>query len=50
MSKVEALKKLTAKIIGGSTTAADIPGNTIVDVILYLTEHYPSTTNTSTGE
>lgn len=48
MSKnVEALKELGAKIIGGETTAADVKGNTIAEVLHFIAENYPQT---KTGE
>lgn len=40
MTTVEALKKLTSVIVSG-TTAADIPGETIPEVINYLANNYP---------
>jgi hypothetical protein len=40
MTTVEALKKLTSVIVGG-TTAADIPGETIPEIIDYLANNYP---------
>lgn len=45
--KVEALKELGAKIIGGKTTAADIKGNTIAEVLHFIAENYPQA---KTGE
>lgn len=39
-SNLVALKKLAAKMIGGETSAADIPGNTIADVLEIITENY----------
>lgn len=39
-SNLISLKKLAAKMIGGETSAADIPGNTIADVLEIITENY----------
>lgn len=40
MLNLQALKKLAAKIKGGSTTAADVPGNTNDDVIEYMASNF----------
>lgn len=41
MTTVNALKEFTAVIVGG-VTAAEIPGTTIPEVIMYLAKNYPS--------
>ena len=41
-TNVVALKRLCAKIIGGDTTPADIPGGTIAEVIEQITTAYTS--------
>lgn len=43
-NNIIALKKLAAKIIGGDTSANDIPGATIADVIAVITENYEAST------
>ncbi len=43
-NNVIALKKLAAKIIGGETSANDIAGNTIADVIDVITANYEGDT------
>lgn len=43
-NNVLALKKLAAKIIGGDTSANDIAGNTIADVLDVITENYEGNT------
>lgn len=40
MTTINSLKKLTAVIVGGGS-AADIPGETIPDVLEYLAKNYP---------
>ena len=43
-NNVLALKKLAAKIIGGDTSANDIAGNTIADVLDVITENHEGNT------
>ena len=43
-NNVLALKKLAAKIIGGDTSANDIAGNTIADVLDVITANYEGNT------
>ena len=43
-NNITALKKLAAKMIGGATSAGDIPGNTIADVLEIITENYQGAT------
>ena len=43
-NNVLALKKLAAKIIGGDTSANDITGNTIADVLDIITANFESNT------
>lgn len=43
-NNVLALKKLAAKMIGGTTSANDIPGTTIADVLDVITENYEGST------
>ena len=43
MTTLNALKKLTSVIVGG-ITAANIPGETIPEVINYLANNYPGDT------
>lgn len=49
-NNVTALKKLAAKMIGGATSAGDIPGNTIADVLEVITENYQGATPLILGE
>lgn len=49
-NNVTALKKLAAKMIGGTTSAGDIPGNTIADVLEVITENYTGATPLVLGE
>lgn len=48
-SNVDALKRLCAKIIGGTTTARDIKGETIAEVIDAITAAYESSTPSVLG-
>lgn len=41
MTTVEALKELAAVVVGG-ITAADVPGTSIPEVIMYIAENYPT--------
>lgn len=43
-NNVTALKKLAAKMIGGATSAGDIPGTTIADVLDVITKNYTGAT------
>ena len=43
MTTVEALKNLAVAVIGGGKTAADIPGETISEVIQYIADNYKTT-------
>ena len=49
-NNITALKKLAAKMIGGATSAGDIPGNTIADVLEIITENYEGATPLILGE
>lgn len=43
-NNITALKRLAAKMIGGATSASDIPGTTIADVIEVITANYQGAT------
>ena len=43
-NNILALKKLAAKMIGGATSANDIPGATVADVLDVITENYEGST------
>lgn len=42
MTTVEALKELAAVVVGGGITAADVPGTSTPEVIMYIAENYPT--------
>jgi hypothetical protein len=48
-NNVQALKRLCAKIIGGTTTAADITGTTIAEVLDEITKNFTGSVAPSLG-
>ena len=49
-NNIIALKKLAAKMIGGTTSVNDIPGATIADVLAFITENYTGAAPLVLGE
>lgn len=49
-NNIVALKKLAAKMKGGATSAGDIEGNTIADVLAVITDLYEGATPLVLGE